>query len=304
MIIALVGEESLLVKRALERLLAEKVPPAARDFNFDRFDGKTLEVKKVSIIAGTLPVMADRRVILVQDAHELKKGVLEDLETLLPHIPKTTDLILVGTKIDRRLAFWKNLDKAGKVQEYKPPHPREVTPWVIREAKEAGFFIAPEAAQWIATAVGTDLSQILSSLEKIYLLKGKDRSITLEDVESCVTAFSWKSVFDLADAVGKRDVARALSLFGRMLQGGESPIGMIAILARHFRILLKVREGDVSGIPPFFLNDYRAQGQKFSKNALLLQMDRLYEMDRLLKSSPLRPKLLFERLLLDLCRVN
>ena len=302
MIYALIGQETLLVRQALERLLSERIPSTAREFNFDTFEGREVEVQKLMQVAQTLPVLASQRVILVRNADDLKKGEMDRLESVLPEIPKTTDLIFVAEKADRRLKFWQRLGEIGKVQEFKPLYPREVPPWIQGEARSGGFSVDPDAAQWMVSALGTDLSLIHSTLEKLYLLKGGEKKISLADVESCVTAFSWKSVFDLTEAVGRRDLRQALTLFKRMFSAGESPIALLALLARHFRILIKVKEGETRGIPPFFLKDYQRQAGTFRREELNEKNEKIFQTDWALKSSPLSPSILFERLLFNLCQ--
>lgn len=302
MIIALVGEEALLLRRALDKLLAERVDPAAKDFNYDVLEGPDVESRKLADLVGLLPMMAPRRVILIRNAQALRKGEIEGLTELLPKVPETTDLIFVADKADMRTSFWQKVSKLGKLREFKPLDAREAPQWVGQEAKEAGYAIEFQAAQWLVSALGNDLSTLQSALEKIYLLKGTDRKISLSDVEACVTAVSWRSVFDLTDAVGSRSLDRALKLYRRMQTSGESPIALLALLGRHFRILSRVREGDSGGVPPFFLKDYQRQASVFDAPRLEAKREMIFRTDWALKSSPIDSNLLFERLLMDLCR--
>lgn len=302
MIFVLVGSEALLLKRALEKLLSERIGPASRDFNFDIFEGGTLDVRKVSDAVGTFPVFAARRVVLIRNAHELRKNESDRLAELLSKIPETTDLIITAEKSDGRTAFWQTLSKATKVREFKPLDPREAPRWITDEAAQAGYRIRFEAAQWIAAAVGSDLTALQSTLEKLYLLKGNGKEIALADAESAVTAVSWKNIFELTESVGVRNLGRALTLFRRMEEGGESPIAMLSLLARHFRILSKVKEGDSAGVSPYFLGNYQRQAGQFDAGRLAEKREKIFQADWALKSSPIDSNLLFERLLMDLCR--
>jgi DNA polymerase III subunit delta len=302
MIFALVGEEALLLRRALDKLLAERVDPAAKDFNFDVFEGPEVESKKLADVLGLLPVMAQRRVVLIRNAQGLKKATMDDLTELLPKIPETTDLIFAADKADMRTTFWQRVNKTGKLKEFKPLDAREAPQWVTEEARGAGFTMDFAAAQWLVSAIGNDLSGLQSALEKIYLLKGSDRKIALADVEACVTAVSWKSIFELTDSVGAKNLEKALRLYRRMQVSGESPIALLGLLARHFRILSKVKEGDSGGVPPFFLKDYQRQASAFDPARLNDKREKIFQTDWALKSSPIDSDLLFERLLMELCR--
>ena len=154
MIYVLLGEEYFLVKRALDKLLDERCPKAARDFNFDAYEAQDLDVKKIASALGTLPMMAERRCVLIKNAHELRKSDMESLEPLLAQVPDTSDLIFVGLKADNRFGFWKNLLKAAKVTEFKPLTSYEVPKWLIDQAKQSGYQLSQEAAQMIEEGVG------------------------------------------------------------------------------------------------------------------------------------------------------
>lgn len=301
MIYALIGPEALLLKRALEKLLASLLDPGSRDFNLDILEGSEVQARKVLEFAGTLPVLAPRRVVLIRNAHEMKKGEMEKLVPQLSQLPETTDLILTADKADGRTVFWQTIAKVGKMREFKPLDAREAPRWIADEAKQAGYRIDFEAAQWMAAAVGTDLNALQSTLEKLYLLRGEIKEIRLADVETCVTAVSWKSLFELTDAVGTKNLGRALDLFRRMEEAGESPIAMLSLLARHFRILSKVKEGDSGGVPPFFLRDYQRQAGQFDARRLAEKREKIFQADWALKSLPIKSNLLFERLLMELC---
>lgn len=302
MIFALIGEEALLLRRALDKLLAERVEPAAKEFNFDILEGNEVETRKLADLVGQLPMMAQRRVVLVRNAQALKKGEMEGLTELLPKVPESTDLIFVAEKADGRTSFWQKVSKLGKVRDFKPVDAREAPGWATEEARGAGYTLDFQAAQWMVSALGNDLSTLQSALEKIYLHKDKDKRITLADVEACVTAVSWRSIFDLTDAVGQRNAERALRLYRRMETAGESPIALLALISRHFRILSKVKEGDTGGVPPFFLKDYQRQASAFDASRLEDKREKIFHTDWALKSSPIDNNLLFERLLLELCR--
>lgn len=302
MIYALVGEEPFLIRRGLEKLLAERVAPGTRDFNFNSLEGSETEAEKVIEILSTLPVLAPRRLVLIRNADQIKKEEGEKIAGFLPKVHETADLVFTAGKPDRRLLFWQKVLQIAKVQEFRPLYEREVPDWIIREASAAGYRISPETARWLATSVGTDLGEIDSALQKLYLFKGGAGEISLPDVEATVSSISWNSVFDLADAVGKRDLPRALILFRAMTAAKEQPVALLGQLAWHFRTLEKVKEGEAGGISPFVLRKYQAQAGSFKKEEIGKKRDRLFAADWALKSSPFPPEILFEKLLMDLCR--
>lgn len=302
MIFCLVGTEFFLLHEALGKLLSERVDSASKDFNFDVFEGSDLDIKILSDRVNSLPIFAVRRVVLVRSAHELKKVAMDVMIKILENIPETTDVIFVAQKSDSRTTFWQKLAKLGKIKEFKPLEAREAAQWALEKSQKAGYQLMSDAAQWMVAALGADIGQLHSTIEKLFLMKGAEKKISLADIESCVTAISWKNIFELTDAVGSKKLDRALQLFQRMQLSGESPIAMSALLARHFRILSRVKEGDSGGVPPYFLKDYQRQVGQFDKNKLEAKREKIFQTDWALKSSPLNSQLLFEQLLVELCR--
>ena len=295
MIHVLVGEP-LQRSRAFGRLKQELMP-AAPDFNVDLLGGKEFSAARCMECCGQLPVLAARRLVVVTEAELIRKGELELLADRMTGIPASTELIFVAEKLDRRLRFWQ---KAGADwRDFRPLYPREVPRWVAEEARGRGLRMSAEGVSWLAERFGTELGLIASALEKLSLVaKG---TLGLKELEEAVSGSSFSSVFELTDAVGNGNRIKALKLYRRMTLGGESPVGLLALVARHFRILLKVKETG-SGAPPYFLKNYREQASRFPPGALTAGMEKIFRTDRELKRSPLPTDSLMERLLLELCQ--
>ena len=61
---------------------------------------------------------------------------------------------------------------------------------------------------------------------------------------------STSSVFDLVDALGKRDGQRAAHELHHLLDQGENPLGLLAMIVRQFRLLILVKELQARHLPP------------------------------------------------------
>ncbi|QQR80898.1 MAG: hypothetical protein IPJ69_01740 [Deltaproteobacteria bacterium] len=99
----------------------------------------------------------------------------------------------------------------------------------------------------------------------------------------------------------QKNSEKALKLFHEMSLSGESPIAFVALLARHFRILTKVREGDTAGLFFKLVEDYKRQALAFTPQSLAQKREKLFFADWHLKSSPIPAALTFERLVMELC---
>ena len=304
----LYGRERFLLGRALEALRAAVLEPQARDFNHDVLDARTSSASAILVAARTLPMMARRRLVTVRGIDEMRA---EALEELLPYLaqpaPETVLVLVAGDKVDARLKFFAALKKRGALCAFDPPRDRELYGLVRAEARARGGSIEEPAARLLAEIVGPDLGALAQALEKLVLYVGSGGRISEDDVATCVAETRARSIFDLCRAVGHGEKARALRLLRRMLEDRESPLGLLAMLTRHFRQVALARElgerraskADIAstlGINPYFVDGLLAQARRFSPPALARAFDQLYQADRALKSSKLDDGIILEQL--------
>src|SRR5690348_16306694 len=101
------GDDDYLKNEELRRLVDAAIDPATRDFNFEQLRGNDVDAMTLGSIAGTPPMMAERRGIVVRDVHALKKDARAVLDEYLERPAPDALLILVspaGVKPDKGLA--------------------------------------------------------------------------------------------------------------------------------------------------------------------------------------------------------
>jgi DNA polymerase-3 subunit delta len=308
------GPERLLVDRAVAALRDATVKPALRAFNYDVFDaGEKLDSRALVQAARTLPMMGGRRLVHVKGAHDLSAAQLEVLLPYLADPAPETVLLLVADKLDTRLKFFAQAKKVGVVEKFEPPYENRLPGFVEDEARQQGLKLERGAAQRLADVVGRDLGRLCSSLEQLGLYAA-GRAIKAEDVDELVADSRERNVFELCDATYAGNRPRALRAARNMLANRESAIGMVAMLARHARQLIRIRAlgprpspGEVAsalGLSPYFAGPLTEQARRYSDGALERALLELAAADRNLKGqglgvakAGLGDELLVERLL-------
>jgi DNA polymerase-3 subunit delta len=140
-------------------------------------------------------------------------------------------------------------------------------------------------------------------------LNGKKR-ISAEDVQKFVALSRNFSVFDLTDAIGYKDLGRALGMLNQMLESGESATGILAMIARHFINLMKLKSAQsqkksqeeiaaLTGIPPYFLEKSLKMAEKYSLPQIKRTFERLLETDLALKTSQQPEQIALQTLLVQ-----
>ena len=116
----------------------------------------------------------------------------------------------------------------------------EATEIVRRKAKVLKLQFDEEALELFVLLTGGDTRQIDNELEKIDLFLGKERGVRVEQVRELVPLSRAGVIFELGNALSACDLERALVLVKRLLDQGESAIGilLVAILPTIRNLLL------------------------------------------------------------------
>lgn len=287
----LVSAEPLLLERAVAAIRDRAVPESARGFNHDVVDGKGLAGDRLLGLARTLPMMAERRMVLVRGIDQVAAAELAELIPYLSDPNPSTVLVGVAAKVDKRIKFFQTAKKKGFLHELAAP--RNPTPWLREEAKRRGVRIEPAACARLADVVGSDLARLEVALEQLGLYAG-ERPVTVDDVDDLIADTRERTVFELTDAIGVGDPERALAAVARLFDQRQSPIGVVVMLARHMRQLgllhagreQNLSKGEVArlvGAPPFVVDKLASQARRYAPAAVERALVLLSEADGALK---------------------
>jgi DNA polymerase-3 subunit delta len=234
-VIVLLGEEDFIKEEILRQLLATAVDPAMRDFNVDIRRGSELDVAGLRGLLDQLPMMADRRVLVIRDAQALKKAPAATLESYLAKPSRDMVLVLV-------------LDAGDELPKQWPSHLTTcdcklltedgVMKWIVHHLQEKLHGrITPDAAALLVSHVGNDLAFLAGELDKL-LSYTNGEEITAAAVQNVVGVRHGETMADLLDCVAARDAAGALTMLPRvMAQPKTTGVSIvIALTAQTFAL--------------------------------------------------------------------
>jgi DNA polymerase-3 subunit delta len=315
------GEETYMLDEAVDAVLGFAAPDGLNDFNYDSFQGRDATGEAIVSACEMLPMMVDRRIVLVRDAQDMPMSELEELSDYLDDPAETTCLIVhantTQTSLDGRKSIVRKLKKAGESCKFAALYENEVGEILNKHARKRDLRLTPAATAYLIEAVGTDLTSLNSALDKIDLFVGSEdqspRLVEDDTVREVVADTKVRTVFDLTDALGDQKFEEALRVLDSMLLNGEPPLRILAMVARHFRIVARLHDPEVRnlnrndkasavGVVPFFLKDYQRHARKFSLEDLTVIRQKLLEVDQALKSAGLDDRTLMESLLYDICQ--
>lgn len=312
----LYGTEEFLIEGALNVLKAMLVQPSFKDLNCQTFHVNHIRESDISPIISasqTMPFMSDRRVIIVKGAEGLNDAQsLEMLEYVKNPCPAASLILIANTgKIDKKSALFSELEKKGCSFAFNSLSKKELPLWIKTEIKNRGKDISNEAVAYLINAAGEGLMDLKGEIDKLTLFVGDKKIIDLSDVETVVSDIKMNSIFDFTDSVGKKDFKAALKALDKIIADGEIPIKILGMIARQFRILLKIKTlkkrntpqnklASLAGVSPYFLDNYIKQVSRFTEDELLAVFNKLHKTDIALKSERLQG-LILERLVMELC---
>ncbi len=305
------SEQPLLVQRAVAAILEAAVPPASRGFNYDIIEGKNPSVSRIVAAAQTLPMMAQRRMVLVRDLAGIPSSELLKLLDYIKAPNPSSVLVAISSKVDKRLKFYQAAKKQKVLHDLSPP--KQLSRWVAAEARARRVAIDPGACSRLVDVVGKDLARLTLALDQLGLYAG-DRSITSDDVDDLVADTRERSVFELTEAIGRGHLGRALAAVSALCEQRQSAIGVVVMLSRHMRQIglchgalaqsvPKPQLAKTIGVPPFVVNKLMAQSRRYPATAIPVALSKLSRADRALKGQGGTVKVLGrqlgERVILD-----
>jgi len=263
--------------------------------------------------ARVLPMMSDRRVVVVMRAEKLLKPKRRgraaevespedeaeeppsDLDVLGEYVqspvPSTT-LVIVASDIDRSRRAGKAIVKHAVVVECwglkTEKNPRfldlrqaaRIAEQLVRKAvAESGQQIDPAAARLVAERAGADIVRLRGDVGRLLLYATGKPKITVADVQEVVGAETAQDDWAVTNAIQNRNTGEALRHLGLAMEAGAVPYMVLGQLAWFVRD--KLSAIDSRRVPS--------------------AVEALFRTDLDLKTSGGDPRVLLERLVVELC---
>ena len=168
------GEEPYYIDLISKSIIENALEDHERDFNQMVFYGIDSEVLSIISEAKGYPMMAERRLVVIREAQDLKD--FEMLEKYCAKPEPTTVLVIMykGKKFDSRKKIFKDISKSGLVYGSDKLRDYQLVDWINNYLKTTEFSITPKATSLLADYLGNDLSKIINELDKFKIFI-KDR---------------------------------------------------------------------------------------------------------------------------------
>jgi len=307
------GEEDFLIDEGVQLIIGKTLDDGNKGFNLDVVYGSKVEAKDVVAHASSFPMMSGKRVVVVKEFEKLATTdtAKEIIGAYINNPLESTVLVLVSLDPDFRRKPFTDLKKKAVLVECKPLYDNQVPGWIAERVRQQGREANAEACRLIQAYVGNSLRSLQNELDKLYVFLGDRKKISAEDVAAVVGATKGYTVFELQNAIGRRDAKDAIKILERMLESGQSPQMIIVMLTRFFTQLWKltdvrarrVSEQEIAreiGVHLYFVKQYLEFRTNFDVSQIEQNFKSLLEADTTLKSTSRDPRLVLDLLIVSL----
>lgn len=265
---AVVGSDEAEVKRVARELAQRLTPPEGGEFGLDLIDGcaesaddASSRIHRTIEALLTVPFFGGRKLVWLKNANFLGDTVTGRAASVTDTLTKLTDLLTAGLpadvtflisvpEIDKRRSFYKTLSKLAavavhdRVDASRSGWEEEATAVVRTRANGRGLRMTEDAVDLLVRLTGGEGRQIDNELEKLDLFLGTERrDVTATDVRLVVPLTRAGVIFELGNALARRDLPGCLRLVDQLLSQGESAVGILLVaIAPTVRNLLLAKD--------------------------------------------------------------
>jgi len=284
------------------------------NLNYEVLEGK---VPAADIIASadTLPFMADYRLIVLNDTGLFEAGRKDDSEMMakyIPDIPESTVLVFVESNVDKRGRPFKRVKEAGFVAEAETPKEAELADWAVKLVNSRGKTLGKAAAYHLMRTVTNDMQLLFNELEKLISYAGANQEITIADIDALCAKSLEVKVFDLMKAVGLGQVKVAAMLYKGLIAMKESPLMILAMIARQYRFYLQcselvklgLQQKDIASklaLHPFAVKEFVAGSKGLEPATMIKALKMCLNSDYSIKTGEMADIAAVELLIIQLC---
>ena len=302
------GEEKYLIDLYEDRMKEFIASKGDASMNIDVFVEKE-SVSNILNAIETVPFFSEYRLVIVKNSGLLAAGRKDDSQAMaagLKDLPEGSIILFIEENVDKRSVVYKAISQVGSCIEFKRPTENELISWVVREMKKRGVVVEKPAALYLIRVIGSGMESLFQEMAKLAAYCADKGTATEADIDEVCTKGLELKVFGLVDALALKDRARAVRIFENLMEAKESPILVLSLIARQFRLMLgcsQMRGRSPSeiavalGAPPFAISQCMRQAGNFGEDELVRAVKDCLETDVMIKTGKLGDRLGLEMLI-------
>lgn len=299
MIVFLYGQDSYRINQKLQEIVngyKAKNPSGLNLIKLDFLENKLEDFFEAVKSDSLIP---EKKLIILKNVSKAEpEPFLEFLKSR--NFNERDDVILVvlevrppvGGRTSETKLFDYLAKKPNQVQKFELLKEYEIKNWVRKSLNAASVEIASDALDFFITSCGRDLWRLDNEVKKIidFRVKGV---ISKSQVEDLVISSVEHNIFELTDALAKKNKKRALLALFKALDDGEKPTELLGLMAWQVRNLLRFKTSAKLSelkLHPFVLEKTKEAAKFFSVDELNAILSKIINLDLAFKTSDIDAK--------------
>lgn len=343
------GRETYLQERLISAIAETWLKEEPSEFNSWKEDGIRLSAGQAADLANQMPFFAEKKLLIIEnpgfiscrkEGGEEKEGATgtaknetvsaeiqgqekkigskksgeEDTQRFLDYLkdPSPVTCLILWCRQgnpDKRDKFVKGIIAAGGFISLDTARPREALAFLKAMAEKAGKNCTDALLEQVLQSSPLGLTQGVREMDKLISYAGQEKLLTPEMAEQVLTPVLEANIFKMVDALGQKRTETAIRELRSLLDQGQSPYGIFAMMLRQFRLLIRTKAYLEQGYGkaqiaqlmqqrPFVIEKVAGQSRSFSLQALVRAFRLFQEKDLLMKSGQ-EPRRVLEDLILE-----
>jgi DNA polymerase-3 subunit delta len=205
------GSDLPKVRRAVGRLRKRVFDETQSDLNITLLDARSEPAGAALEVANTPTFTLGTRLVVVAAADKWPPAERERIGAYLDDPAPGVCLALVGDSFKKTERLTKLLEKRKAVLRFDLPKKYELAGWVRDHARARGARLGTNEARYLVSQVGADPELLESEVAKLATYT-RGAPITVDDIDAVCSPTIEARIYELTDAVGKRDRTAAFRI--------------------------------------------------------------------------------------------
>ena len=305
------GEDTYSIDTTSEAIQKYIQPFITSDFDKEIFYGENQNFVNITSMASTFPFGSEKKLIVFKQAEKAR-----DKKELVSYLKSPADFTVLVCLHEGSISSldsepYKSLSQNNYLYEAKELKGKNLIEWLIAQAEKNEKILSYENAQLLTDIAGENRLTLESQLEKIFIYLGDKKEITIESIRGLSTSLKEYTIFDLQNAIGKKNKKNAFVILLNLIKNGMEPIQIIAMLNKYFTSLAKLNEliskktpeqtiARTIGTHPYYLNDYYNARKIYSDKNLENAFTAMLKADIALKTTSIDDQTLMSILIAEI----
>lgn len=235
------GNDYTLIKKEIDKLVNNIDDVAKYDLSEVKIDYLLDDASCISLFGDKKALIGDNALFLTTSTNNIE----HNLDYLSKYIDDDHEniviLIVNNDSLDNKKKIVKLINQKCTVIHKEKIDDKNINNFVINEFKNKGYKISIKDAKYFTDIVGKNVDVISSEIDKMVIYKNEDKEVSRSDIESISSKIINDNVFDLTDAIVKKDYEKIINNYNDLLKNGIDPVIIISLLGTQFTLIYQCK---------------------------------------------------------------